>query len=189
MTFTASSGRIEVKSPSGDVVFDSDDRLFFASNFLAGSVVRPARATSYWRNSVGQESWVPIDLTETVDLADIHGSANAVVGAFKVTGTLAVPGTASQDQAANGVRNYGWFTAGGTYVHACMPRWSFSGSWQILPMGLLSLYTFTASGGKLRLSERTQGNPGFVATGYVGSINLSQEEITIDYKLFAGTYV
>lgn len=189
MSLRATGGRIEIKSPSGEVVVDTNERLFIASNFITGSVVRPARSTSYLLTPAGQEQWTPIDVDVTVDLADIHSSAVAVVGSFKVTGTAAAPGSATQAQAANGVRNYGWFTAGGTYVHSAMPMYVFTGSaWVRYPFGLLSAYTFTAGGGKLRLHERTQGNPGSIVLAS-GSILLSQEEITIDYRLFVGTYV
>lgn len=188
MSFKVTAGRIEIKSPSGDIVFDTDERLFIASDFKAGSVTRPARGTGYLYNGA-QTIWSPTDISETVDLGAVHASANAVVGGFRVSGALATPVGGSQSQAANGIRNYGWFTAGGTYAHSAMPMYVYGTTWLKYPFGLLSLYTFRASGGRLFLDERTQGNPGYIAGGATGSINLNQEQITIDYKLFVGTYV
>ena len=188
MSLLVTAGRIEIKGPDGVIALDTDERMFHATDFKAGSVTRPARSVAYSLNSGGQEVFTPVNVFETVNLGAIHAEANAVVGMFKVTGTAEPPPGGTQGQAGNGVLNFGWFAAGGSYVHACLPQWAWTGTrWINNVGGLISTYTFEASGGQLILREGTQGHPGQILTG-TGTINLSQGAITLDYKLYVGTY-
>lgn len=192
--FEATGGRMIIRDTTGEIKFDTDERMLSntqsAPTLISGSVVRPARSAKFSRNAAGQESFEPVNINETVNLNAVNANANVLLGSFKVTGNAATPGSATITGAANGVRNYGWFCAGASYMHAFLPSYGFVGSiWVTEPGGLISTYTFKVSGGFLQLQEVTQGHPGTIVPDYYGSIALSQEAITIDYKFFVGMYV
>lgn len=187
-------GRAIIRDVTGEIKFDSNERMFsntqVSPTIVSGSVSRPARTASYSRNVNGQTSIVAPNINETINLNAVNANANLLLGSFRVTGVAATPGSATIAKASNGVRNYGWFCAGASYVHSFMPSYSFyGGNWITLPGGLCSTYTFTVANGYLQLQEVTRGEAGIISDQYYGSISLSQEAITIDYKFFVGMFV
>lgn len=171
MSFFASAGRIIVTDGS-DVVFDTDEQLFTATDGpLRNSVSIPQRQAT--RTSSGANNYV--DLDSYTALQSINASADTIRGAFKVT-------TAS----AGGVSNIGWFNASGSYIHMMRARNAAStavGNWG---MPSIVAYTFIASAGTLYFHERVRLESD-ITSGVTSSITLFAS--TIDYYLFAGTFV
>lgn len=174
MPLRSATGRIWITDPTDTaIVFDTNERGFIPTNFVTGSVTIPQRVAQ----SIDGGQTTNVDTQQTITLATVHADANAVVGSFKVTTTDGTP---------QGVHNFGWFSAGGTYIHSQLPKTSiYNGVLYAGVVGGTSGYTFAASGGSLTLHERavfrcTQAYSGF-------SSSMDQRAMTIEYKLYVGT--
>lgn len=173
MGFDASAGRISVTDPTDadHITFDTDERLFIATDYAEGQIVVPERQSS---SILGGRTIIDVDV-DTV-LASINPAADTVFGAFKCE----VEGF---DILASG----GWFQATGSYHNA---RFSINDTGNPTPrdrVGGTAIYTFIASGGELIFNERT-----FIkCTLALGGTRISATlpAATIDYKLYCGSFV
>lgn len=184
------SGRIVMRDADGTVTFDTLDKLFQAgpTDYKTGAITLGPYHARYntpddvalglFPGDTAHHLWVEIDTNH--DLGSVHSSADTVVGAFKVTGDPGNP---------RGNDGLGWFSAGGTYVHfggdvdtAENPNVFFRG-------GGFAAFTFYCSGGRLYLNERVALYPYYsqLVTPYSTRITLAQ--VTLDYKLFCGSFV
>lgn len=166
-----SPGRIIMRDTDGTTVFDTDERLFTATDSKSGSITRgPYTATD---NNV---SSTPIMFETLHNLGSINAAADIVRGSFKVT-------TAGQ----GAVANLGWFNASGTYVHWFGANLGvFTGTY--FETGQFAFYTFEASGGVLYLRERVAAYADPSASSSItNSFTLLQ--LTIQYNLLCGTFV
>jgi hypothetical protein len=174
MAFRASAGRITVTDNDGHLTFDSDEKLFNGTDFVAGTLVIPQRQATFEGNDDGADDNY---LNFSVDhvLGAVNGAADTVLGSFRVA-------TATNQ----GVANLGWFCASGTYVH----YWGAIGYptrpnehwWNDNRV----TYTFVPSGGTLVLRERV-----FLRSqGYINRVDssLTVYAVTLDYKLYVGTF-
>ena len=174
MAFRASNARILVTDASDTrVVFDSDEGLFSATDFVSGQVTTPERVATYNGNN-GNETFVDIDIDHP--LASVNPAADVVVGAFKVTTTTPV-----------GLAGLGWYQGNGTYVHyvdaEAQPLRLGENWWQ----RSIAAYTFRCSGGLLVLNERVV----LRAQATTASVTITHTllPVTFDYKLFCGRFV
>jgi hypothetical protein len=179
MALRQSAGRIWITDPTDThVVFDTAERLFIATDFVSGSYVIPAREAYWHRPSGGSEQRLDQDINLTYQLASVHADADVVLGAFKVT-TQVSP---------QGVHNFGWFSAGGTYIHSQLPKTvTYNNITQVRSAGGYSGYSFVAAGGVLSLIERLI----FVCPQpqYTNWFQyMTQNPMTIEYKLYAGSF-
>lgn len=168
-----SAGRIRIKDTDGTTVFDTEERLFCATNSVSGSISVSARTAS---NTNSVNTLVNFE-TDHV-LASVNTAADTVRGALYVTTT----------SGSGLITDRGWFNASGTYVH------QFSATAPILASGsnsqvsVFALYTFFASGGTLYMKERVAMRS---ATSLSPSITLSVTipASTFQYNLLCGTFV
>jgi len=174
MAFRASAARILVTDAADQrVVFDSDEGLFSATDFVSGQITTPQRVATY-NGSNGNETFQDVDIDYV--LADINPSADTVVGAFKVTTSSPV-----------GLAGLGWFNGNGTYVHYMdaegSPLRTGENWWQ----RSIAAYTFRCSGGLLVLNERVV----LRAQSTTSSLTITHTllPVTFDYKLFCGRFV
>jgi hypothetical protein len=180
MALRHSAGRIWITDPTNtEIVFDTNERLFIATDFLSGSVSIPQRYAEWNRAFNGQETRTRVDIEDLYTLGSVNGDANTVVGAFKVT-------TQSSPQ---GVHDFGWFSAGGTYIHSQLARIAtYNNIAHQNAAGGYSGYSFLAASGTARLHERVVFDcPRPEYSGWYQSIN--QNPMTIEYKLYVGSYL
>lgn len=170
MAFRASNARILVTDAADErVVFDSDEGLFSATDFIEGQVTTPERVAI---NDDGDET--PVDIDVGHPLASVNSAADVVVGAFKVTTDTPI-----------GLAGLGWFNANGSYVHYCDSLGTLTQptNWFLSSM---AVYTFQCSGGSLSLNERVvlraRVSPNLTVTHTLLAV-------TFDYKLFCGRFV
>lgn len=160
----ATPGRLVLRGTDGNIRFDSDEKLFQATERVTGSIaLGPWTASATWpatRVNVNQE------INHT--LKSIHASCDTVVGAFSVTSSY-----------SGGVSNLGWFNASGTYLH-------YANGSNGTEYGM-ALFTFVASGGVLALNERIYLTADF-PTGS-GTIRHTLLALTIQYNLYVGSFV
>jgi len=174
MAFRASNARILVTdADDARIVFDSDEGLFSATDFVEGQVTTPQRVATYNGNN-GNETFVDIDIDHP--LASVNPAADVVVGGFKVTTSSPV-----------GLAGLGWFQGNGTYVHyvdaEASPLRIGENWWQ----RSIAAYTFRCSGGLLVLNERVV----LRAQSTTSSVTITHTllAVTFDYKLFCGRFV
>lgn len=140
MTVRVTNNQIVVTDTAGEVKFNSDDPMFFATDFKTGSVSIPLRDQSVYQ------------LTEFVyDLGPVNAIASRVVGVFRVDFG---PVIESYD-----TPGYGWFNAGGTYMHYGRGNLQFLDPPFYLTNTFFetcALYTFRISAGRLQLFEQVQ---------------------------------
>jgi hypothetical protein len=172
------AGRVWLTNGSGEITFDTNERMFISTDgILTGSVSLPAYSASVSRVGGGGESRTQQDVANTYALASINAAADTVLGGFKVTSS------------AGGVSNQGWFCAGGTYMHGIMVRLRLlTGVASIIGSGGAACYTFRAAGGSLLLDETVAFDPGTIGAFDTGSFTITQDAMTIDYKLYVGTF-
>jgi hypothetical protein len=169
--FSASGGRIVCRNAAtGAIRFDSDEKLFQATQRIAGAItLGPWTASFVALGSVITDVNTDVNYT----LASINSACDTVVGAFKVT----------TSSTAYGVNGLGWFQAGGTYLHyfdAAIP-----GNRTVVQEFVS--FTFSAAGGSLLLNERA------VLRAIVGlgepNNTITVPAITFDYNLYVGSFV
>lgn len=169
-------GRIVMRDTDGHVVFDTDERLFTATNSVSGSVTLGSY-TAQNRNGVDL-SFINVDTMHA--LASINASADTVRGSFAVS--------VSGGQGL--LTGLGYFNASGTYVHffdAVAPVLDGGGS-NHSEIAQAAAYTFVASGGQLYIHERVQLKASNSTSASVtNSITLLAPTLT--YNLFVGVFV
>ncbi len=168
MSFDASGGRIVVRDGTR-TVFDSDEKLFYVTDYAAGSV-----------GIVQKEA--PQNLTKAHTLKTISSSASFVFGAFRIE-FLSGSGVGG-----GGNPGYGWFNAGGTYNHLMLGG---TGSTALDESGNIhhcALYSFRASGGKLYLDERVYTTD---KSGVLSAIDNWPilNAFRIYYKIYCGAFL
>ncbi len=174
MTLEVSAGRIYVvDDTNGDVMFDTDERMFVPTDYVAGTHTTPQRQASAVS---GSRTDVNIDVDTT--LASINASADAIFGAFKVTVSGFTPMGAG-----------GWFIASGSYLHGqfTMGNTNENHTTTMRYIAGHVVYTFRASGGFLIFNERA-----FMRATLTGSATPNTSTMpatTIDYKLYCGSFV
>jgi hypothetical protein len=155
------------------IVFDSDEKLFHATEIRQGSITLPARQAV----TPGGSNRQVVNLDAYHLLSSINPSADIVLGSFSVT-------TFGGSQ---GISGLGVFNAGGTYVHLEMGAPGINNPAQIVNSDVTSFaaYTFIASGGGLYLNERVYLDAGTNPNGL--TLTRPLLSIRFDYKLFVGT--
>lgn len=167
-----SAGRIVLKNTSGDTVFDTDEKQFIVTDYKTGS-------TSFSSFSASNNNFTDsgAGLREQANsLGSVNSFADTVRGAFFVS-------TASQGQ----LYNLGWFNASGSYLHL------FSGTrGPFTPgnvgMGAIVTFTFSVSSGTLYCTRHAKVAAQYsTSSGVTNTITVNG--VTLDYKLFCGTFV
>src|SRR5690554_2297622 len=130
MAFRASSGRILITDSTDSViVFDSDERMFNATDRVIGQVSIPQRQASHINGN-----FTDVDVDTEHPIGSVNPAADTVVGAFKVT-------TSTQQ----GLAGLGWFNASGTYLHYIDSRSPVTvGTSDNYSLGSLAGFTFVA---------------------------------------------
>lgn len=163
MTTTITPGKIQVSNEAEDVVFDTDDRLFFATDFLTGTLSIPERTSPSYQ-------------TYTHEVDDCHAVADKVVGVIQ----LDVPGF----DIDAGIPGFGWFNAGGTYLHFLDGNFGtrFSEHGNVTRM---STYTFYCEGGELKCHETVQLRN---VEAFSGNTLFTQRAFNLHYRIWCGTF-
>lgn len=206
-----SAGRIKIVNPStGDVAFDTDQRLWintdWVSSAVVGAVSLPARTATWAANGSLSGTYTPVDVTNDVAVTSINAAATVVDGMMKVsaatnaTQVVYKGGTTSTETSTFGSAFYGkWMQCSGAVVGDTFVRARNSGFWVTsgaLPADWVSFrnaiitYTWIASGGTLTLRERAILGP-FNGNGYdtVSHSEINIPARTVDFRLFVGSFV
>lgn len=174
MAFRASAGRILVTDAADQrIVFDSDEGLFSATDFVAGQITIPERVATY-NGDTGEDVEVDNDIDHF--LANVNAAADVVVGAFKVSTTT-----------PQGLHGLGWYQGNGTYVHFFDDLGAVTRPDENWNLYSIAAFTFRCSNGVLVLNERVILSA--QATLASVTITLTMYAITFDYKLFCGRFV
>lgn len=175
MAFRASAGRITVTDAADLItVFDSDEGLFSASDFVTGSITTPARQAFFDGTGAGVE--YPLDYEEDHVLDTVNADADIVLGGFKVTTSV-----------ATGLSGLGWHQTNGTYMHyveSTGPLTRPTEQW--FPTNYAA-YTFKCVAGTLYLNERVQMRAQITAAPVF--VTLTLLAVTFDYKVYCGRLV
>lgn len=164
-----SSGRIVIRDTDGATRFDSNEKLFYATERRTGSVTIPARTASYFNGSFSD---VNNDINHV--LGSINAGCNTVVGAFRVTTT-----------SGYGVANLGWNNASGTYLHYFEAQ---DTGIRARHVSNAMAFTFIASGGQLILHERTILRAMFTFNQSL-TITITVPAVTFNYNLYVGAFI
>ena len=174
MAFRASAGRILVTDAADQrIVFDSDEGLFSATDFVAGRITIPERVATY-NGDTGDEVEVDNDIDHF--LANVNAAADVVVGAFKVSTTT-----------PQGLHGLGWYQGNGTYVHFFDDLGAVTRPDENWNLGSIAAFTFRCANGVLVLNERVVLRAQTTLASEI--IRLTMYAITFDYKLFCGRFV
>lgn len=160
------AGRIVLRNTAGDTVFDSDERLFQATDKKTGSIT-----VGSWQGSYTQTGGhADANRDFKYNLQAINAHADTVVGSFSV---------AASD--GNGLAGKGWFSANGTYVH-------YNNAYTIgIGQGYgFAAFTFTAEGGFLKLHERIWLRSHAVETGFSTH---TLQAVTFNWHVYCGSFV
>lgn len=168
-----SGGAIVIKDTDGTTVFDTNERLFCATNSVSGSVVLNGYTAT--EPSSGTPTRINVDTLHA--LSSINSSADIVRGSFFVSTT---DGTGV-------VTSRGWFNAGGTYVHQFVGTGAGASPNSNLVVSCIAAYTFIASGGTLYLHERVYMRAAFPSG--TGTNTVTFPAVTFSYNLLCGTFV
>ena len=169
------AGRIAVCDTDGSVVFDTDEKLFIVTDFVSGSLGISAHTAQ--NNNFNDVPFINIDTNHA--LSSVNAAADTVRGAFSVT-------TSGGSQ---GLHAVGWFNATGTYIHYLGDiNGPLNNPTGFALIAQLAAYTFQASGGALSMNERVRLKSKWsTSSGVTTSVTLFA--VTIQYKLFCGTFV
>lgn len=167
-----SAGRILLKNTSGTTVFDTDEKQFIVTDYKTGS-------TSFSSFSASNTNAVDIGAglrTDTNSLGSVNSFADTVRGAFFVT-------TAGQGQ----LFNLGWFNASGSYLHLFLgtPGPFTSGN---VGLGAVVTFTFSVSSGTLSCVRHAKAAANWSTSSSVTN-SITVNAVTLNYKLFCGTFV
>lgn len=168
---TLEAGLISIEDPTGRKIFDSGERMFHVTDTLIGS-------RSFGPYSSGVNSTV-LGTTSHV-IGSCNASATHLIGAFKIT----FPGSSNP----SGVPGFGWFAAGGTYIHWFDGSTFTTSGYANNPavkgrINAWSQYTPRVAGGQFLIDEQYHifgYTSGGIATNY------TQFQFTMDYRFKAG---
>lgn len=184
MGLNVSAGRILMTDASGNVRFDTNEKLFVPTDYLTGSrAMSSYSAATFWdgSNISSHRDLSTVDQDTTYTLASCNAAANTVRGAFKVSVSYAGHGTSK------------WYQASGSYVH--MWQGGAYGTPTLACGNIVivaaSVYTFFCESGSLKIREQIKlaNEPGYCISGGGNTNTLTMVGPTIDYKLFCGTFV
>lgn len=174
MSIEIDAGRIRVvDGSSGYVALDTDGKLFHQTNYLSGSISITARSSGINTN---------IDVNTTHTLGACSADATHVIGAFQVS----FPGSSNE----SGVPGFGWFNAGGSYLHWFDGSTFTSSGYANNPLvkanlSQFSLYTYRVAGGLFLLDEWVR-IAGYTTGGIASSYTMYA--FTMNYRLRAGLF-
>lgn len=189
-----SASRIRARNTGGDVIFDTDERLFALTDRVTGSVAlsryraRCNNATDTFSVDSGGFSAGIVDVDTDHTLATgLNSSADTVRGAFSV----AVAGTPGSQVSGGHLTGAGSFNASGTYIHYwdAVNRDPFNFSpWDRVYLRAIAAYTFKVESGTLKLNERVWM---MANLDFSGAITYTFELLapTFTYNLAAGLWV
>lgn len=184
MSLFIESGRIRMTDASGNTRFDTAEKLFIPTDLVTGSIALSNRsATTTWngadRSSHNDTLSTVVDVTHTLNA--VSADANTVRGAFRASASY------------GGFSASSWYNAGGSYVH--MWQGGAFGS-PVMTCGAFdvcaaAVYTFICESGFIKLREQVHiyNEPGFCLITGTATNTLTMVGPTLDYKLFAGTFV
>jgi len=168
-----SGGNITIRDTDGTIVFNTDERLFCATNSVSGSV----SLNGYTATEPFSGTSTRPNVDALYSLASINAAADTVRGSFYVT---TGDGTGS-------VTARGWFNAGGTYVHQFVGTGVGATPNNNAVVSCIAAYTFLASGGVLYLHERVYMRA--ADRNSIGSNSVTFPAVGIQYNLLCGTFV
>ncbi len=174
MTLQATSNSIVITDIDGSVVFDTNEGLFQATNFVTGTIVIPQRTSQYSTSN----SFDSIIDQYTALSSSINVNCDTVIGAFSISTGGIYPG----------VSGSGWFNASGSYVHAIRHRGFSQQEAFHRNIGGMAVYTFEVANGTLNFHEQTtwlRPIPPFSGVTVQYIVN----QTTMDYKLYCGSFV
>lgn len=205
-----SAGRIKIVNPStGDVAFDTDQRLWINTDWVTSAVVGavslPARTASWAANASYSGTYTPVDVTNDVTVTSVNAAATVVDGMMKVSAATNATqntykgGTFSSELSTFGSAFYNkWFQCSGTVIGDTFVRgrtsavFVSSGAPADSPhyRNAIITYTWIASGGSLKLRERAILGP-YNGSGYdtVSHSEINIPARTVDFRLFVGSFV
>lgn len=163
MSFRADNNRIHVTDTSGNIVFDTNRKMFAVTDHVVGSTTIANKPPDFLSTGNYQHQV----------LANINPNADFVMGHCR-----AVSGPAD-----GGLPNIGVFNAGGSVLWG----WAVISRTGASPNEMWAnwIFHFVASGGQLLLTEEWFNK----YTGVWDSANLTLVGGTISYSLYCGTFV
>jgi hypothetical protein len=161
VTLIYEAGRQYITNGSGQIVFDTNERLFTATTFVQGS-----KALSAYSVSPGGE----LEVNATTTLASVPSGCNVAVGMMRI------------DSGA-------WTVANGTHLDSFKYGGPHGANWRYwwYVRGVRAL-TFFVESGSLKVNERTLMCPSSANDGinyYVYVVPAA----TLYYQLFVGSFV
>jgi hypothetical protein len=174
MSFYASAGRIRATDAAGNVIFDTDERLFTVTDGpLTGTVATNGGSDrSFAFSSTGTAQY---HVTADTVISSVNAAATVVRGAFQST----VVGSNT------GIANKGWFNASGSYVATMYATGPALGGLNNVTLNSFVTFTFMISGGNLILRERYR-----VCTPLPSSSpTVIVRSHSLQYHLFCGAFV
>lgn len=177
MAFRAGAGRIVVTDATDLVtVFDSDEGLFSATDFVTGQVTTPARQAFF--NGSGGGTNFPFDTDTDHVIGSVNAFADVCVGGFKVTVSTPI-----------GLADLGWYNASGSYMHYIdsTSAASQAGTGEHWFLTNMATYTFKCASGTLYLNERVQLQAQSTLASVLNTTTLLA--VTFDFKLYCGRFV
>lgn len=173
--FEADGGRIRMWDTSGNLRFDTEERIFTVTNSVSGSI----GLSAYTAQNRNGTDLVFINVDTLHALASINSAADTVRGSFSVTA------------GGNGVlTGLGWFNASGSYLHFfdAIPPVSAGGGGDNSLIAQMAIYTFIASGGTLYIHERVQLKATIsTSSGVTNSVTMLAPSFS--YNLLVGTFI
>jgi hypothetical protein len=168
LTLNASGMKIE--DTTGRRIFDSNERMFHVTDTITGTRSIAAKSSGINASHSTNTTYV---------LGSCHAAATHLIGAFRIT----FPGASNP----SGVPGFGWFNAGGSYIH-----W-FDGSTCVSPSGyannpalkidltVWAQYTPRVAGGQFLLDEWVHVF-GFTSGGIASSYILNAFNLQYHFK-------
>lgn len=175
------SDRIYATNGSGGIVFDTNEGLFRAFDFVTGSQSVPARSGTSTPLTVTTAN---IDTTYT--LASISPNATHVFGMVQLVRT---PVSGSPPNSVYGAGL--WEAVNGSVIDifwACGPLASSPANveLQLLYPASLGFFTFTASGGVLSMRERINIR---APQAFARDWTDTRAATTVNYRLYCGAFI
>ncbi len=172
--FSLTDGRILMSDTDGTVVFDTDERLFTATDELTGSISMDELVAR--NNNSNDIPFLNIDTYHAIGRC--NEAADTVRGSFYVT-------TSGGSQ---GLSDIGWFNASGSYVHYWGSIPGVLGSPAQALVTQCVVYTFVCFGGGAYLHQRVQMKATIsLSSGVTNTITVLPT--TFRYKLLVGTWI
>lgn len=183
MAVIISPDRIALTEPSGAIRFDTDQRMFTATDFISGSWARPsttATATSFGRTNV--------DTTVVQTLATgLHASADTVFGMIRTNW----PVTTTNLQAEH-IGGTAWRNCNGSIVDvlSChISHWREGGAVTTPKFEqAFSIYTMYIEAGALKVSERVIMQS-MVASSGSTLYSIGRAAGSLDYRVYCGFFL